>query len=166
MAYEPSEIMFAAAMLFPDKQLQEAASSISNLKNFMGVAKKRAMSSVKFGNKSIQDGFIDLMEPTDKGLKDLAVGISAAISIRKKVSSAERKGIPTVYMTGNVWPKEVEKFRVSAYGFDDYNSADVLFSYNNTKFYGVSLKKKPNSKSPEPTLINKAFDTFRIFQRQ
>ena len=159
MAYEPSEIMFAAAMLFPDKQLQEATASISNLKNFMGVAKKRAMSSVKFGNKSIQDGFIDLMEPTDKGLKDLAVGISAAISMRKKVSSAERKGTPTVYMTGNVWPKEVEKFRVSAYGFDDYNSADVLFSYNNTKFYGVSLKKKPNSKSPEPTLINKAFDT-------
>ena len=159
MAYEPSEIMFAAAMLFPDKQLQEATSSISNLKNFMGVAKKRAAASVKFGNKSIQDGFIDLMEPTDKGLKDLAVGISAALSMRKKVSSVERKGTPAVYMTGNVWPKEVEKFRVSAYGFDDYNSADVLFSYNGTKFYGVSLKKKPNSKSPEPTLINKAFDT-------
>ena len=30
------------------------------------------------------------------------------------------------YMTGNVWPKEVEDFQVSAYGFTDYNSSDIV----------------------------------------
>lgn len=159
MAYEPSEIMFAACMLFPEKQLLTAAKDIDSLTNFMDTAKKAAAKSVSFGNDAIKKGFLDLMVPTDKGLKDLVVGISASIGIRKKISSREGKGTPSVYMTGNVWPSTVEKFRVSAYGFDDYNSADVLFSYNGTKFYGISLKKKPTAKSPEPTLINKAFDS-------
>lgn len=159
MAYEPSEIMFAAAMLFTEKQLNDAASSVDNLTKFMDTAKRKALSSVKFGNKTISDGFIELMQPTDKGLKDLAVGISASLAVRKKIPATEKKNTPIVYMTGNVWPKDVEKFRVSAYGFDDYNSADVLFTYNGSKFYGISLKKKPTAKAPEPTLINKAFDT-------
>lgn len=159
MAYEPSEIMFAACMLFSDDELKKNSTDAETLKSFMTVAKKRAAASIRFGNDMIRKGFIDLMEPTDKGIKDLVVGMSAAISMRKEVSSREKKGSPTVYMTGNVWPKEVEKFRVSAYGFEDYNSADVLFSYNGTKFYGVSLKKKPKPNAPEPTLINKAFDS-------
>lgn len=159
MAYEPSEIMFAACLLFPDNELMAAAESLSSLTKFMKTAKTAASKSVNFGNDGIKKGFIELMEPTEKGLKDLVVGISAAIGIRKKINSREKKGTPSVYMTGNVWPGPVEKFRVSAYGFDDYNSADVLFTYNGTKFYGISLKKKPTAKSPEPTLINKAFDS-------
>lgn len=159
MAYEASEIMFAACMLFSDKQLMDATKDVDSLTDFMNTAKKAASKSISFGNDAIRKGFLELMEPTDKGLKDLVVGISAAIGIRKKISTRDKKGTPSIYMTGNVWPAAVEKFRVSAYGFDDYNSADVLFSYNGTKFYGISLKKKPTAKSPEPTLINKAFDS-------
>lgn len=159
MAYEPSEIMFAACLLFSDDELRKNAKDADTLMEFMNVAKKRASSSIRFGNDAIKKGFIDLMQPTDKGIKDLVVGMSAAIGMRQEVPSREKKGQPTVYLTGNVWPKEVEKFRVSAYGFEDYNSADVLFSYNGTKFYGVSLKKKQKPNAPEPTLINKAFDS-------
>lgn len=159
MAYEPSEIMFAACMLFTDKQLMAAAKNTDTLTKFMTTARNAASKSVSFGNDEIKKGFIQLMDPTDKGLKDLVAGISAAMGIRKKIPTKDQKGTPAVYMTGNVWPKAVEKFRVSAYSFDDYNSADVLFSYNGSKFYGISLKKKPTAKSPEPTLINKAFDS-------
>lgn len=159
MAYEPSEIMFAACMLFTDEELKKNSSSVEALQSFMSTAKKRASTGVKFGNESIKKGFVELMQPTDKGLKDLVVGISAALSMRKEVPPKEKKGTPTVYMTGNVWPKDVEKFRISAYGFEDYNSADVLFTYNGTRFYGVSLKKKAKPNAPEPTLINKAFDS-------
>lgn len=159
MAYEASEIMFASCMLFSDNELMNAAKDTKSLTKFMTTAKSAASKSINFGNDAIKKGFLDLMTPTDKGLKDLVVGISAAIGIRKKVPSKDKKGTPSLYMTGNVWPPAVEKFRVSAYGFDDYNSADVLFSYNGTKFYGISLKKKPTAKSPEPTLINKAFDS-------
>jgi hypothetical protein len=66
---------------------------------------------------------------------------------------------PSIYMTGNVWPKEVEKFRVSAFGFEDYNSADVIATADKETFYGLSLKKKRQSNAGEPTLINKAFDS-------
>ena len=159
MAYEPSEIMFASCMLFTEEELKKNSTDVVALQKFMEVAKKKASTQVKFGNDGIKKGFIDLMQPTDKGLKDLAVGISAAMSMKKEVPIKEKKGTPTVFLTGNVWPKDVEKFRINAYGFEDYNSADVLFTYNNKKFYGVSLKKKQKPNAPEPTLINKAFDT-------
>ena len=64
-----------------------------------------------------------------------------------------------VFLTGNVWPKEVEKFRIKAYGFDDYNSSDFIIKTGEKNYYGVSLKKKPKANSQDPTLINKAFDT-------
>lgn len=159
MAYEPSEIMFAACLLFSDAELKKNAKDAETLKSFMEVAKKKASANIRFGNESIKKGFIELMEPSDKGIKDLVVGMSAAMSMRKEVPGKDQKGTPSVYLTGNVWPKEVEKFRISAYGFEDYNSADVLFTYNGTKFYGVSLKKKAKPNAPEPTLINKAFDS-------
>jgi len=159
MAYEASEIMFAACLLFTDKELQSAAKDVNALTSFMATAKKKASTGVKFGNDAIKKGFLDLMVPTDKGLKDLVVGMSAAIGIRKEVPARENKGTPAIYLTGNVWSQEVEKFRISAHGFEDYNSADVLFTYNGTKYYGVSLKKKAKPNAPEPTLINKAFDT-------
>ena len=65
-------------------------------------------------------------------------------------------------MTGNVWPKDVEKFKVSAYGFADYNSADVMVTADNKTFYGFSLKKKKKTTDASPTLINKAFDSLLI----
>ena len=63
-----------------------------------------------------------------------------------------------VYLTGDTWPKEVQQFQVEAFGFKSYNSSDIIFQWDKN-YYGVSLKKKPTLDSPDPTVINKAFDS-------
>jgi hypothetical protein len=162
MAYEASEIMFAAAMLYTPSELEEKTKDLTTFRNFMVESKKRIQTKneVKFGSTAIEKGFLDLMdEQKSESLKDLAAGVSAAIAMQNEIGAISKRKTPTLYMTGNVWPQEVEKFRVSAHGFEDYNSADVIVSYDDKMFYGVSLKKKRNSNAGEPTLINKAFDT-------
>jgi hypothetical protein len=160
MAYEASEIMLAAALLYNKEDLIKYTEDVGSLRNLMVDAKNKIIKSgnVQFGNPTIEKGFLDLMdEHNAEALKDLVGGISASIGFREQI--AHKNKTPIVYMTGNVWPKDVEKFRVSAYGFDDYNSADVILSYDKKMFYGISLKKKRKSNAGEPTLINKAFDT-------
>ena len=166
MAYEASEIMMAAALLYSTDELMNFAKDDVGLKQLMIGAKKKIKSSktVQFGSPTIDQGFTGLMNENNKeALKDLAGGISAAIGVRNYLVSAgeasAKRTSPTIYMTGNVWPPEVEKFRVSAYGFEDYNSADVIVTADKKTFYGVSLKKKRKAAAGEPTLINKAFDS-------
>jgi len=168
MAYEASEIMLAAAMMYSNDELDAYSQDAGTLRELMVDArtkiKKHLDKHIHFGNVTIEKGFTDLMDENNKeSLKDLAGGISAAKGVRDFLSKAGESGgkrmSPAIYMTGNVWPKDVEKFRVSAYGFDDYNSADVIMTADGTKFYGISLKKKRSSTGGEPTLINKAFDT-------
>lgn len=168
MAYEASEIMLAAAMMYTNDELDAYCKDSGTLRELMIDArdkiKKHIDRHIHFGNSTIEKGFTDLMDENNKeALKDLAGGISAAKGVREFLTKSGESGgkrlSPSIYMTGNVWPKEVEKFRVSAYGFDDYNSADVIMTADATKFYGISLKKKRSSTGGEPTLINKAFDT-------
>jgi len=166
MAYEASEIMLAAAMMYPNDVLLSYAKDVGTLRELMIDAKKRIKTDkhVYFGNSTIEKGFTDLMnENNAEALKDFAGGISAAIGVRDYLSAAGESGgkimSPSIYMTGNVWPKDVEKFRVSAYGFEDYNSSDVLVTADKKTFYGISLKKKRKTAAGEPTLINKAFDS-------
>jgi hypothetical protein len=166
MAYEASEIMLAAAMMYPNDVLLEHAKDAGMLRQLMIDAKKRIKTDrhIYFGNSTIEKGFTDLMnENNSEALKDFAGGISAAIGVRDYLSKSGESGgkrmEPSIYMTGNVWPKDVEKFRVSAYGFEDYNSSDVLMTADKKTFYGISLKKKRKTNAGEPTLINKAFDT-------
>lgn len=162
MAYEASEIMFAASMLYTSSELKEKTKDLTSLRNFMVESKKRIQTGneVKFGSTAIEKGFLDLMdEQKSESLKDLAAGVSAALAMQEEAGSIAKRKTPTLYMTGNVWPQEVEKFRVNAHGFEDYNSADVILTYDDKMYYGVSLKKKRNSNAGEPTLINKAFDT-------
>jgi hypothetical protein len=168
MAYEASEIMLAASMMYPTNELMEYAQDVGSLRNLMIDAKKKIKSgtdkTIHFGSKEIQKGFTDLMdENNSEALKDLAAGISAAIGVRNYLATAgetnTKRLSPSVYMTGNVWPKEVQKFQISAYGFTDYNSADVIVTADKVTFYGISLKKKRDMGGGEPTLINKAFDT-------
>jgi hypothetical protein len=166
MAYEASEIMMAAALLYSTDELMNYAKDDVGLKKLMIDSKKKIKTSktVQFGSSAIEQGFTSLMDENNKeALKDLAGGISAAIGVRNYLVSAgessARRTAPTIYMTGNVWPKEVEKFRVSAYGFEDYNSADVIVTADKKTFYGISLKKKRKVGAGEPTLINKAFDS-------
>ena len=166
MAYEASEIMMAAALLYSTDDLMDYAKDDVGLKQLMVAAKKKIKTTniVQFGSSAIEQGFTSLMDENNKeALKDLAGGISAAIGVRNYLVSAgetsAKRTSPTIYMTGNVWPPEVEKFRVSAYGFEDYNSADVIVTADKKTFYGISLKKKRKIAAGEPTLINKAFDS-------
>lgn len=163
MAYEASEIMFAATQMYATKVLKDYSKDAGTLRELMVDAKLRAKQlsgkHIHFGSPSIENGFLELMnEHSSEALKDLLAGISATIAIRQKTGLSDTT-IPHIYMTGNVWPKDVEKFRVSAYGFEDYNSADVIISPDKKTFYGVSLKKKRKAQAAEPTLINKAFDS-------
>jgi hypothetical protein len=168
MAYEASEIMMAAALMYSTDELMDYAKDAAGLKQLMIDAKKKIKATtnknIQFGSPAIEKGFTDLINPNNtEAVKDMAGGISAAIGVRNYLlsngESGGKKLSPTIYMTGNVWPKEVEKFRVSAYGFEDYNSADVIATADKNTFYGISLKKKRKSAAGEPTLINKAFDS-------
>ncbi len=168
MAYEASEIMLAAAMMYSNQELDAYTQDVGKLRELMIDArtkiKKHTDKHIHFGSPAIEKGFTDLMDENNKeALKDLAGGISAAKGVRDYLSKSGESGgsrlSPSIYMTGNVWPKDVEKFRISAYGFEDYNSADVIMTSDSKMYYGVSLKKKRSSTGGEPTLINKAFDS-------
>jgi hypothetical protein len=160
MALEYSEVMAAGAMFFSKSELTKASSSTEELGKWIPKAKKKVQSGVEFGSSGPQ--FIAFMEPTPAAFKEAVVGISAALAIKswlQKSGSGNDAIAQKVFLTGNVWPTEVEKFRIKAYGFDDYNSSDFIVKTAATKYYGVSLKKKPKANSADPTLINKAFDS-------
>lgn len=161
MALEYSEVMAAGAMFFTKTELDQAEESNQSLGNWILEARKKVESNVEFG--SSKNEFIEFMEPTPSALKEAVVGISAAKAIKNWLKTDHGQGndpiAKKVFLTGNVWPNEVEKFRIKAYGFDDYNSSDFIVKTTERNYFGVSLKKKPKPNSQDPTLINKAFDT-------
>ena len=151
MAYEASEITTAVALQYNSKFLRKVQ-TVDQLKSLL---KKGIGKNVEFATSSIRDGFLRLVDPNNaKSIGDMAVGVSAALAIRNYMNTEAEV---TTYMTGNKWPAEVEKFQISAFGFQDYNSADIIVTKNKKLFYGISLKKKPTVKAQDPTLINKAF---------
>ena len=151
MAYEASEITTAVALQYNSKFLRKVQ-TVDQLKSLL---KKGIGKNVEFATSSIRDGFLRLVDPDNaKSIGDMAVGVSAALAIRNYMNTEAEV---TTYMTGNKWPDEVEKFQISAFGFQDYNSADIIVTKNKKLFYGISLKKKPTVKAADPTLINKAF---------
>ena len=158
---EASEIMTAGALFFPNRVLYNAMSSNKNLGDFMLEAKKKVETGVEFG--SSRDSFLSMMKTSPEMLRELVIGISAAKAIKKWVTSTYSI-IPDsvaekVFMTGQKWPTEVDKFQVDAFGFTNYNSSDLIYKPKSDKYFGISLKKKPSPQKPDPTLINKAFDT-------
>ena len=161
MALEYSEVMAAGAMFSTAAELKKASESTEALGEWITNAAKKVADNVEFG--SSRNEFLAFMEPTPAAFKEAAVGISAALAIKGWLKSSHGQGndavAQKVFLTGNVWPKEVEKFRIKAYGFDDYNSSDFIVKTGDKKYFGVSLKKKPKKNSADPTLINKAFDT-------
>ena len=52
----------------------------------------------------------------------------------------------------------VEPLKVSAHGFNAYNSSDFIIRPKGMKnaYFGVSLKKKFSAAAADPTIINKA----------
>ena len=159
MAYEASEIMTAVALQLSDVDLKKVKDQGQLQKLIIdGVKSAKNGKKIQFGDNKTSSGFQKQLNPASpKSIKDMAVGVSAAIGIRNYIN--KRSGPLTVYMTGNIWPKEVEDFKVSAFGFKDYNSSDIIVTVDKKKFYGISLKKKKTVKAGDPTLINKAFSS-------
>jgi hypothetical protein len=159
MAYEASEIMTAVALQKTTAYLSKLK-TVDELKFLIDDGKKNMNNlNIQFGDNGIKVGFLKNLDSSSyKRIEDMAIGVSAALATRKFISSST--GPITVYMTGNKWPKDVADFQVSAFGFKDYNSSDIVVrSGNKMTFYGISLKKKKTVKAPDPTLINKAFST-------
>ena len=151
MAYETSEITTAIALQYNSTFLRK----VKTVAQLQSLLKKGVGKDVKFATSTIRTGFLSLVDSNNpKSVADMAVGISAALAIRNYMNT---EGNVITYMTGNKWPDEVEKFQISAFGFQDYNSADIIVTKNRRLFYGVSLKKKQTVKAQDPTLINKAF---------
>ena len=162
--------MAATAMFFDTRVLDAAAESEESLIEWIGKAADKAEKKVEYGTqKNMFTAYMnqDVGSLDDKAkvavLKNALQGISGAKAIRKWLSSEHKESSDVkatkVYMTGNVWPKKVAKFRVNAFGFDDYNASDFIVHTGDKNFYGASLKKKPKPNAADPTLINKAFDT-------
>lgn len=175
MALEYSELMCGAAMFFKESKLKDATSSIPKLKKFLKECEKVAKKKNDIQIPTSRQQWLDSLKTNDPKqtyksedaqLSDLVRGISAAIAIKKWVSTAwgEKPDVVAsrIFLTGNVWPKEVSKFQVKAYGFDSYNSSDLIVGIGKGKYYGVSLKKKSKKNENSPTLINKAFDTILV----
>ena len=161
MALEASEVMTAGALFFSNRTLDLALQSNTSLGDFMASAKTKVETGVEFGSSRAE--FLDMMTPSPSMMREMVIGISAAKAVKQWVSKYPGMGqdpiAQTVFMTGNIWPTEVNDFRIDAFGFDDYNSSDIIFKPATKKYFGISLKKKPKPTSPDPTLINKAFDT-------
>ena len=94
---------------------------------------------------------------------NIVAGFSGALGSKAFMAAMNTKvdKATAVYMTGATWPSAVDIFRMRNVdsGFD-YNSSDLVVQAGPKKFFGISLKKKPTAKSPDPTIINKAFSTF------
>tara|TARA_B100001094_G_C18118729_1_gene765591 strand:- start:48 stop:1487 length:1440 start_codon:yes stop_codon:yes gene_type:complete len=170
--FEPTEIFTATAMFFTTSELNAVKSDITKLVEFFDQAKSK-LSKVEFGttqDRNVFSSYYDLDEgqafPSAAHIQDMARGISAALSIKEWLGGSHTREVTsniaqTVYMTGKVWPDEVEVLNVPSRGFKSYNSSDIIIKPVGMPkgYYGVSLKKKPKVDDVDPTMINKAFDT-------
>ena len=185
MPAELSELTFAAAMMFTNQQLLAACEKDKTPKSkksgseppvtykkffsfvendFAAVCTSRS-SPIIAENAAKKKEYTSRMDMSSKYLNDVIKGISAAIALRKdpvfkeNITGDAEKWIPNaVYLTGDKWPKDIERFAVNAYGWSGYNSADVILQKDG-HYYGISLKKKPGENDMDPTIINKVFDS-------
>ena len=178
MALEPSEVFCAAALCFNKTYLkntlrlsgpQGPGSPSDRIDRFLLFFKEAE--KVASGNEVVfaenRQAFLNFFKNPLKNpgnIIDMSRGISAAIAIQEWMQSEHKVTNTTahrVFMTGNVWPKEVKPLAVKAHGFDAYNSSDLIIRPVRmpNAYFGVSLKKKPKPNDQDPTLINKAFDT-------
>lgn len=166
MALEPSEVFTAAAMCFAKPFLEDATKGVPQMLLFFKAAEKVASGGeVVFAENKTQ--FLEFFKDPIKNpgnIIDMSRAISAALAIKdwmNKEHKVSNTVAHRVFMTGNVWPREVRPLAIKANGFDAYNSSDIIIRPVNmpNAYFGVSLKKKPKPNDQDPTLINKAFDT-------
>ena len=164
MAYEPSEGLYAGCSFLSTAELESAK---KNPEVFDSLYEKilsnlQGRGVLDAAGNATKRGMIAAIQIPDEAAKkkvyaDMAAAISAVLGTRKSVS---RAAPAKVYLTGNKWHQDVEKFKIKAYGMADYNSSDVILFYPPKRYVGISLKKKPNMSAPSPTLINNAFSKF------
>tara|TARA_R100001082_G_scaffold106900_1_gene80242 strand:- start:52 stop:1407 length:1356 start_codon:yes stop_codon:yes gene_type:complete len=166
MAYEPSEGLYAGLSLLPTSDLNEAKSGGQKFLDLYNTAVNMLKESgdIKEKGTATRNGLVaalDLTKLTEKKVSevydDLAGAISAVLATRKDVNNSVPE---TVYLTGNKWHKDVEEFKVDAFGMSDYNSSDLILYYSPNQYVGISLKKKRKADAPSPTMINNAFSKF------
>lgn len=171
---EPSEIFAAVGLHMTKKEMKDLCvdQTGSAILSWLSQGKLIANNDNKVQYGSSKSTYLTffVIPNNDKKKADLisnvVAGFSAAIGVKDFVKGAGdfRGGefiSEKVFMTGSAWPREVDKFRLKreSDGFD-YNSSDLVVKVDSETYYGISLKKKKNVKGADPTLINKAFDTF------
>ena len=168
---EPSEVFCAVGLLMPSKEMRSLVTDQT------GAALLRWASSdgdkTSKGINPLDARFKSMFKTAgtlkrgDKKRSDMVAnivaGFSGALGSKAFMAAMNTKvdKATAVYMTGATWPSAVDIFRMKdqSSGFD-YNSSDLVVQAGPKKFFGISLKKKPTAKSPDPTIINKAFSTF------
>lgn len=166
MAFEPSEGLYAGLSFVPTSDLNAAKTDPDKFKElyFIALSNLKSDKVLDAAGNATKNGMIRIIDLETSSKKssdiygDLAASISAVLGTRSKLRKQE---IPSkVYLTGNKWHKDVEQFKLKAFGMADYNSSDVILRLNGNDFVGISLKKKPKANAPSPTLINNAFSAF------
>ena len=168
---EPSEVFCAVGLLMPSDDMK----SLVKDETGAGLLRWASSDGDKISKKITPlDGRFKAMFKTAGTLKrgdkkrsdmvaNIVAGFSGALGSKAFMKAMNTKvDVATaVYMTGAKWPSNVDIFRMKdqSSGFD-YNSSDLVVQAGPKKFFGISLKKKPTAKSPDPTIINKAFSTF------
>ena len=168
---EPSEVFCALGLLIPNKKIDELCKDNTgekllqwSAKDGLALSKKIKALDPKF-TRMIQDAgkpFTDKKKRSDL-VANMVAGFSGAKGVKEFMAVMRSRVdiVTAVYMTGATWPPEVDKFRMKEKGKNfDYNSSDLVVQIGAKKFFGISLKKKPDKNSPDPTIINKAFSTF------
>ena len=164
MAYEPSEGLYAGASFLSTNEMNKAGQDPAVFDSLY----EKILSNLEGGNvldaagNATKKGMIAAIQISDDASKkrvyaDMAAAVSAVLGTRSKVNP----GIPAkVYLTGNKWHPDVERFKINAYGMSDYNSSDVILLYPPRTYVGISLKKTPTAAAASPTLINNSFSKF------
>jgi hypothetical protein len=156
MAYEPSEILFAAAMCLGKTVVTSLARKIKAppkgstaydvVEQIHDNQIMKAIPKVIFAtgpkakkgsseSETVQ-AFIKKVTLTGKRDKDEKIladtvrGLSAAVAMFKEIPTGYPDKPNAVYMTGNSWPGPIEKFRITLYEFSDYNSTDIMLQFN------------------------------------
>ena len=140
MAYEPSEGLYAGLSLLSTSDLNEAKSGGQKFLDLYNTAVNMLKESgdIKEKGNQTRNGLaaaLDISNATEKKrgevYDDLAGAISAVLATRKDVNGS----IPEkIYLTGNKWHKDVEDFKVDAFGMSDYNSSDLILYYSTNQY--------------------------------
>ena len=168
---EPSEVFCAVGLLMPTKNMRslvtdQTGAELLRWASSDGEKKSQEIDNLDAKFKAMFKAAGTLKRGEKKRsdmVANIVAGFSGALGSKAFMEAMNTKvDVATaVYMTGAKWPASVDIFRMKdkSSGFD-YNSSDLVVQAGPKKFFGISLKKKPNVKSPDPTIINKAFSTF------